>query len=78
MTTITLEDVAHELKAIREFMAGIGERHLDRHQFAERLGVSLATIDRRVKSGSVPMPTNGKWPLSSVIEWERSQQRGKL
>jgi predicted DNA-binding transcriptional regulator AlpA len=72
MTTITLEEVASELKAIREFMASIGDRHLDRHEFAERLGVSVDTLDRRVKSGAAPPPLHGKWPLSVIVEWERS------
>jgi len=72
VSTITLEEVAGELKAIREFMASIGDRHMDRHEFAERLGVSVDTLDRRVKAGSVPRPLNGKWPLSAIVEWERS------
>lgn len=72
MTTITLEQVADELRVIREFMATIGDRHMDRHEFAERLGVSVDTLDRRVKAGSVPKPLHGKWPLSEIVEWERS------
>lgn len=72
MTTITLETVAGELRAIREFMEGIGNKHLDRHEFAARLGVSVDTLARRVKAGSVPQPVHGKWPLSAIIEWERS------
>lgn len=72
MTTITLETVAAELRAIREFMAAIGDRHLDRHEFAERLSVSVDTLDRRVKARTVPQPLNGKWPLSSIVEWELS------
>lgn len=72
MTTITLETVAGELRAIREFMEGIGNKHLDRHEFANRLGVSVDTLARRVKAGSVPQPVHGKWPLSAIIEWERA------
>lgn len=78
MTTITLESVAEELRAIREFMAGIGERNLDRAQYAERLGISPSTLDRRVKAGTAAKPQNGKWPLSSIIEFEQSQKRRKL
>lgn len=72
MAEITLETVAVELRAIREFMEGIGNKHLDRHEFADRLGVSVDTLARRVKAGSVPQPVHGKWPLSAIIEWERS------
>lgn len=78
MSTITLESVAHDLKAIREFMANIGDRRLDRREFADRLGIHPATLDRRVKAGSVPRPVDGRWPLSVILAWEESQQRGKL
>lgn len=78
MTTITLETVAEELRAIREFMAGIGDRRLSRADMAKRLGISTVTLDRRIKSGTVLAPTNGKWPLSEVIEWEKSEKRRNL
>lgn len=74
----TLEAVAVELRAIREFMATIADRRLDRKEFADRLGVSPSTLDRRVKAGTAPAPTNGRWPLSEIIEWELSQKSGKL
>lgn len=78
MSTITLEHIAHELKEIREFMAGIGNTHLDRQQFAARLGVSVDTLARRIKAGTVPQPQNGRWPLTVIQEWERSEKRGKV
>lgn len=78
MTTITLEEVAQDLRAIREFMAGIGDRRLSRAEFADRLGVHPTTLDRRVKAGSVPRPVDGRWPLSAILAWEESQKRGKL
>lgn len=76
--TATLETVAVELRAIREFMATIADRRLDRKELAARWGVSPSTLDRRVKTGSAPQPTNGRWPLSEIIEWEMSQKGSKL
>lgn len=78
MTAATLETVAVELRAIREFIATMADRRLDRKEFADRLGVSPSTLDRRVKAKTVPAPTNGRWPLSEIIEWEMSQKGSKL
>ena len=50
-------------------------RHLDRHEMAQRLGISTSTLARRVQSGSVPAPANGRWPLAAVVEWEASQSQ---
>lgn len=73
----TIESVEFELRAIREFMAQIADRRLGRHELAERLGISVATLDRRVKAGSVPLPINGKWPLSVIVQWEMEQRKAK-
>jgi predicted DNA-binding transcriptional regulator AlpA len=72
-----LVDIAQDLKEIRALLHVIVDRHLDRKEYAARLGVSVATLDRRVKAKTVPLPVDGRWPLSQIIDWE-SQKRGKL
>jgi predicted DNA-binding transcriptional regulator AlpA len=72
-----LVEIAQDLKEIRALLSGIVDRHISRKELADRLGVSAATLDRRVKAKSVPLPVDGRWPLSQIIEWE-SQKRGKL
>lgn len=71
----TIESIASEFTALREFVAHLADRHIDRHEMARRLGVSPATVDRRAKAGSIPAPINGKWLLSSVVAWEIAQTR---
>lgn len=76
-----LQAVKTELQQIRtllQVVAHATNRHIDRHEFAERLGISTSTLDRRIKAGSVPAPVNGKWSLVAVIEWEQSQQRSQV
>lgn len=70
MTDATIID---ELKALREMLSGIAEKHMDRQEVADRLGVHQTTLDRWVKAGSFPRPKNGKWLLSHVIQWERDR-----
>ncbi len=67
--------ILRELRELRELLASLAGRHLSRQELADRWNISLATLDRRVKSGSAPRPINGKWPLSRVIEWENQQHQ---
>ena len=69
------ETILREVRNLREFVATIADRHIGRHELAERWDISPATLDRRVKAGSAPRPINGKWPLSVVVEWEMQQKR---
>lgn len=71
---MTLDAVANELREIRELLACLADRHLSRQEMAARLGVSLSTLDRRVKARSAPPPTQGRWPLSEVLAWERQRR----
>ena len=74
MSTITLEEVATSLREIREFIAATNDRSLTREEMAERLGISLSTLGRRIKSGDVPAPDKGRWRLSEVLKWERQRR----
>lgn len=69
----TIEAIASEVTALREFVSHLADRHIDRHEMAKRLGVSPATVDRRSRAGSIPAPINGRWLLSSVVAWEQRQ-----
>lgn len=74
-----MQALRHELQQMRQILqmvVSINNRHLDRHEMAQRLGCSTSTLDRRVKARTVPAPVNGKWSLATVVEWEASQQRG--
>lgn len=85
----TEEAVLQEVRALREVVADLRttlhsaiavidkdhDRFIGRQEMADRLGVSTATLDRRVKAGTVPRPVNGKWLLSEVREWEMQQKR---
>lgn len=66
----------HELRALRELISSIADRHISRRELAERWGISPSTLDRRVKAGIAPRPVHGKWPLSTVIRWETEQMHG--
>jgi transcriptional regulator with XRE-family HTH domain len=55
-----LVEIAQDLKEIRALLSGIVDRHISRKEFAERLGVSAATLDRRVKAKTVPLPVDGR------------------
>ena len=48
---------------------------LDTERLAQRLGISTSTLARRVQSGAVPAPVNGRWPLATVVEWEAAQSQ---
>ena len=74
MNTLTLEEVATSLREIREFMAATNDRSLSREEMADRLGISLSTLGRRIKSGDVPAPEKGRWRLSEVLRWERQSR----
>lgn len=74
--------IANELQALREavlLMARVQGTRLTRQQLAERLGVSTATIARRLKSDRhFPRPDGlGTWLLSDVIEWESLAKHGR-
>lgn len=70
--------IATELQALRDavlLMARVQGTRLTLQQLAERLGVSTATIARRLKSDRhFPRPdVLGTWLLSDVIEWNLKQ-----
>jgi predicted DNA-binding transcriptional regulator AlpA len=71
--TDELLTIDKKLNTLLHYVTQLGNRHLTRHEMAERLGVSPATIDRRAKAGSIPAPVNGRWVLSAVVEWENQQ-----
>ena len=54
-------------------LRAVAERHLTRHEMAQRLNVAPSTIDRRAAAGSIPRPRNGRWLLSEVMAWEAGQ-----
>ena len=54
-------------------LRAVAERHLTRHEMAQRLNTSPSTIDRRAAAGSIPRPINGRWLLSEVMAWEAGQ-----
>lgn len=84
------ETILREVRSLREVVADLRsslqsalsvidkdhDRFIGRQEMAERLDISPSTLDRRVKSGTVPRPVNGKWLLSEVRDWEM-QQKGK-
>jgi predicted DNA-binding transcriptional regulator AlpA len=53
-----------------QIMARMMGTRLTHGQMCERLGVCSSTLTTRVKNGTVPRPTDGKWLLSEVLEWE--------
>lgn len=67
------EAIIDELKTMREMLAVLAERHLDRQEVAQRLGIHPGTLDRWVKAGSFPRPKNGRWLMSDVVKWERDR-----
>ena len=71
--TQALHTELKQIRALLQVVAHATNRHIDRHEFAERLGISTSTLDRRIKAGSVPAPVNGKWSLVAVVEWEQSR-----
>jgi predicted DNA-binding transcriptional regulator AlpA len=76
--TPDLQAIRTELQQMRQLLQTVvatQNRHLDRHEMAQRLGISTSTLDRRVKARTVPAPVNGKWSLATVVEWEASQQQ---
>ena len=69
--------ILSELRAIRELVSNISDRHLGRRELAARWGISPATLDRRVKAGIAPRPVHGKWPLSTTLRFEAKQMHGE-
>jgi len=67
----TIEALDEKLDAIYRAVAN---RHLTRHEMAQRLNTSPSTIDRWARAGSIPRPRNGRWLLSEVMAWEAGQQ----
>ena len=76
--TPDLQAIRTELQQMRQLLQTVvatHNRHLDRHEMAQRLGISTSTLARRVQSGAVPAPVNGRWPLATVVEWEAAQSQ---
>ena len=59
-----------ELRAMRLDMNRLLGIRLDHPAMADRLGITTRTLYNRVKAGTVPLPSEGKWLLANVIEWE--------
>lgn len=75
MTEATLQDLHRRFSSLERVVVTLLNRRLSRQEMAERLDVSLSTLMRRVKNGTVPRPNaDGKWLLSEVVEWEAGQR----
>lgn len=70
--------IVQELRSLREIVLTLLNRRLSRQDMAERLGVTTRTLARMIDAGKVPPPTDGKWLLSEVVEWESLQTRRKV
>lgn len=73
-----LRTEVQQMRALLQVVAQATNRHIDRHEMAQRLGISTSTLDRRIKDRTVPAPINGRWSLVAVVEWEQSQQRSQV
>lgn len=63
--------LTHEVRSLRLILLGT---RLNKTDMAKRLGITLNTLQARVKRQEVPAPgRDGKWLLSDVIEWEGGQ-----
>jgi predicted DNA-binding transcriptional regulator AlpA len=70
---VLIERIDQLTSAVQVLSAAMGAR-LTRAQLCERLGIHRNTLARRLSEPGFPLPgKDGKWLLSSVIEWERSQ-----
>lgn len=68
--------ILKELQSIRADINRLLGIRLDQEAMASRLGVTKRTLYNRIQSGTVPRPgTDGKWLLSSVMEWENNQNK---
>jgi predicted DNA-binding transcriptional regulator AlpA len=70
---VLMERIEQLTSAVQVLSAAMGAR-LTRAQLCERLGIHRNTLSRRLSEPGFPLPgKDGKWLLSSVIEWERIQ-----
>jgi predicted DNA-binding transcriptional regulator AlpA len=70
---VLMERIEQLTTAVQSLSTMLGAR-LTRAQLCERLGIHRNTLARRLSEPGFPLPgKDGKWLLSSVIEWERSQ-----
>lgn len=70
---VLLQRIEQLTSAVATMSATLGTR-LTRAQLCDRLGVHRNTLARRLVEPGFPQPgRDGKWLLSEVIEWERTQ-----
>ena len=74
MTDAVLMQRIEQLTSAVQVLAGALGARLTRAQLCERLDIHRNTLTRRLIEPGFPQPGNdGKWLLSSVIEWEKNQ-----
>jgi len=64
------EAILIELKALRLDMNRLLGIRLDQNDMADRLGITTRTLYNRIRAGTVPLPSEGRWLLANVVEWE--------
>jgi predicted DNA-binding protein (UPF0251 family) len=64
------DKIYQELTALRLDINRLLGIRLDQQAMADRLGITTRTLYNRVKAGTVPLPSEGKWLLANVVEWE--------
>ena len=74
MTDAILMQRIEQLTSAVQVLAGALGARLTRAQLCERLDIHRNTLARRLIEPGFPQPgKDGKWLLSSVIEWEKNQ-----
>lgn len=68
-----LQELTRKVGDLQATMLTLLNRRLSRQDLADRMGITTRTLSKRIDAGQVPQPTNGKWLLSDVVEWEKRQ-----
>lgn len=68
-----IQELSRNVRDLQETVLTLLNRRLSRQDLADRMGITTKTLAKRIDAGQVPQPTNGKWLLSEVVEWERGQ-----
>ena len=67
-----IELLTREVRSLRLLLLGT---RINKTAMAERLGITLGTLQSRIKRGDVPAPgRDGKWLLADVLEWESNTE----
>ena len=67
-----LELLTREVRSLRLLLLGT---RINKTAMAERLGITLNTLQSRIMRGDVTGPgRDGKWLLADVQEWEPNDQ----